>query len=50
MIFLSIKIAMEPLTCLIPCNVKPYKTPTDIIADLKLKQLSFIDETAAEKY
>lgn len=29
--------------------VKPYKTPTDIIADLKLKQLSFIDETAAEK-
>lgn len=29
--------------------VKPYKTPAEIISDLKTKQLSFIDESAAEK-
>ncbi|MGG4665112.1 Abi family protein [Providencia vermicola] len=29
--------------------VKPYKTPADIISDLKTKQLSFIDENIAEK-
>jgi abortive infection bacteriophage resistance protein len=29
--------------------IKPYKTPSDIISDLKIKQLSFIDENIAEK-
>lgn len=28
---------------------KPYRTPSDIVQDLKLKNLSFLDEQAAEK-